>query len=87
MKTREQIDSEHKAKQLEIRTSYHEKHEITHEEYHSQLNAENERYKGVLIAEGYPPAPASLPWQAEWAKADTVDKKLSVLARKQGLEG
>jgi len=52
-KTREQIDDEHNIKVQNIRASYHERHEISHEAYHGQLNAERERYLNELIANGY----------------------------------
>lgn len=59
-KTREQIESEHKIIVQNIRASYHEKQEISHEEYHSQLNAENDRYE-TEIATHFPPKPVRDP--------------------------
>ncbi|GAI56202.1 unnamed protein product, partial [marine sediment metagenome] len=60
MKTKEQINSEHNTNVLAIRASYHERQEISHEDYHRQLNTENERYEAELIANGFmEPPPGS----------------------------
>lgn len=57
--TRKQIENKHNNNSSNIRASYHERQEISHEEYHRQLNAENERRQAELIAKGYltPPLP------------------------------
>ena len=86
MKTREQIETEHSTNIQNIRASHLERKEISHEEYHNQLNTEGERHKTELIAEGYSLS-VSPTQQEEWAKADTADKKLAILAKMQGLEG
>ena len=55
-KTRKEIEEEHTANAQNIRASYHDRHKISHEEYHNQLNAENEKYE-VKLATNFPPEP------------------------------
>ncbi len=50
-KTREQIDTAHNANIQNIRAAYHERQEISHEEYHNQLNVENAGYETDEIDE------------------------------------
>ncbi|GAH39430.1 unnamed protein product, partial [marine sediment metagenome] len=69
MKTREQIDSEHNTNVQNIRASYHDRQEISHEEYHRQLNTENERYKAEL-AFYFPPEP---PLSTHISVIDAID--------------
>ena len=68
-KTREQKDSEHKTNTQNIRASYHERHEISHEKYHSQLNTENERYKAELAIYFSPEPPRDLEKEIDELKA------------------
>ena len=50
MKSREQIDTGSNANIQEIRVKHLERQEISHEEYHIQLNAESGRWKDELTA-------------------------------------
>ncbi len=43
-----QLRTDHKAKVAALRASYHERHEISHEDYHLQLNAENDELRQRL---------------------------------------
>ena len=48
--TKEQLNSKHNTNVQNIRASHLTKQEISHEEYHIQLNAESERYENELTA-------------------------------------
>lgn len=82
MKTREQIDTEHNTNTQDIRASYHDRQEISHEDYHIQLNTENERYEAELIAEGYlspPSLPRDFGVEIDAIKVDIKDIKEKLL--------
>ncbi|GAJ15575.1 unnamed protein product [marine sediment metagenome] len=78
MKTREEIEIQHDTNSHNIRASYHDKQEISHEEYHSQLNAENERYEVELIAEGFlEPPPGSTEARNLRVEIDAIKTKIA----------
>ncbi len=69
MKTGEEIDNEHNANISAIRASHHEKHEISHEEYHEQLNAEDERHVAELALHFPSEPPRDLATEIDGLKA------------------
>jgi len=84
MKSRELIDAEHNTNIQNIRASYHERQEISHEQYHIQLNVEGERYKAELIAEGYlsPPSPP----RDLATEIDTIKTDIEAIKTKVGMK-
>lgn len=77
--TKAEIDSNHQSLADAIRADYHDNRAISHEEYHTQLNTEYERYTAELIAEGYlrPPEPivftASPPGEALGVRLTNIE--------------
>jgi len=87
MSTKEQIEAEHNANIQNIRASHLDRHEISHEEYHNQLNAANERYQAELIAEGFlEPPPGSTEARDLRADIDVIKTDIETIKTKVGMK-
>ncbi len=78
--SKEQIVAEYDTNIQNIRASYPERQEISHEKYHNQLNAESERYENELTATFPPEPPRDL-----LAEIDEIKARLDKITRVNGV--